>query len=1221
MKKRLLSLSALALTAMSALAQATWTPPTPPAAQELVPGEKVFLYNKEAGGFLRGLGEGGSPYWGSRAGVAIEGADTIIVQKALEANIKENTTPSGSNIFQWDEEWDGQTYILQNYASHITSPRWDEVWFGLSDLTTIWTDRQNNFEANMNFFWNVTKNDNGTYCFSVSPKAIELANPDLYAALYEYDDEGNVTKEPAIKGGERLGVSISDANGEVRFEGYTSDLAFEWIVVKVEDYAALDTAAMKVQLATYRVAMSLKNYLEEQAAAFPEVDFTEVYNVYNNTSSTIEELQAAKDKVDALIVAWQAGSATPDNPKVLESAIQNATFDVIDDFSGWKGTGFAAGGTKSTCAENFNRTFNTYQDINVELPVGIYKVGVKGFHRAGGTDNDWNTKDDPTARTAKLYAVSGEDSLYTGIPSLAAAASPSPVPGAGQEVSYAGMYLPNSMADFTVYKEAGLIKEVSVLVPVNNGKLRIGVVKTANITNDWTIVDDFTLEYYGSTLAAYELYRDQVLASYPEPDAAVSDEALYNAAYLTAYTEAYNGLAAATDAATISTASTKLAPALDALNDNVKAYQNYKAAVEEAEAYLSEKGDQLNQEADTVIYLTEYISGEYAPGEDYPFPNGAYLYIIGNEEPGACTLETEQVNEEIAYVHTLVQGAAKATNEGGDVTNLLVNPGLSSKDGWTLGSGCNPAFAWGVAEVFGDSHGNVDISQTITNVPAGIYSISVKAFERPTGNGGYDGTEEPKVFLFMGDLETPVQNIATGALPEDQAVDRENCLLSNDYLFTSADGTISGYVPNGMEGASIAFAAGRYVQECYGIVGDDGIMKIGLTSHGVVPHWVLFDDFKLTFWGKNIEAMTEVLSGKYENAEEYLDTYGSEMTQPAYNALSDALVAAEAAIDSEDFDQMSAALTAIAKATIDAGENRTAVTELTSALDALDIAIVDYEETATAEALTNAGALMEKFGGDALMALTTEEVKAAVEEVKAAALKLKIPNTVTEASDENPVDLTVLIPNADFGAGANVDWAYTKNGGNGPVYANGYDGPGFEFWNGTVTNLAFDIYQTLSALPEGKYTLAADLANSYNGQTPGTTGGRGVLYASVVVGTDTTTYSVAVEPQTEDCTAKWNNYQVTFDFPADAKVIVGTKSHGTMDARWYMGDSFTLTYFGTASAKENSGDYTPIEGIEENNVVAPVAIYNLAGSRVNNLTKGINIVKMSDGSVKKVLVK
>lgn len=1223
MKKRLLSLSALALTAMSALAQATWTPPTPPAAQELVPGEKVFLYNKDAGGFLRGLGEGGSPYWGSRAGVAIDGADTVIVQKALEANVKENTTPSGSNIFQWDEEWDGQTYILQNYASHITAPRWDEVWFGLSDLTTIWTDRQNNFEANMNFFWNVTKNDNGTYCFSVSPKAIELADPDLYKELYEYDNEGNVTKEPAIKGGERIGVSISDVNGEVRFEGYTSDLAFEWIVVKVEDFAALDTAAMKVQLATYREAMSLKNYLEEKAAEYTEVDFTEVYNVYNNTSSTIEELQAAKAKVDALIVAWQAGSATPDNPKVLEGAIQNATFDVIGDFWGWQGTAFGAGGTTSTCAEHYQKVFNTYQDIVTELPVGIYKVGVKGFHRAGGTDNDWNTKDDPASRTAKLYAVSGEDSLYTGIPALAAAASPSPVAGAGQEVQYAGMYLPNSMADFTVYKEAGLIKEVSVLVPVNNGKLRIGVVKETNMASDWTIVDDFTLEYYGSTLAAYELYKEKVLASFPEPEAAVSDEALYNAAYLTAYTEAYNALSAATDAATISTASTKLAPALDALNDNVKAYQNYKTAVEDAEAYLSDKGDQLNPEADTVIYLTEYISGEYAPGEDYPFPNGAYLYIIGNEEPGACTLETEQVNEEIAYVHALVQGAAKATLEGGDVTNLLVNPDFSNgSTGWTLGSGCNPAFSWGEAEVFGDAHGSVDISQTITNVPAGIYSISVKAFERPAGNGSYDGTEEPKVFLFMGDLETPVQNIVTGALPEDQAVDRENCLLSNDYLFTSADGTISGYVPNGMEGASIAFAAGRYVQECYGIVGDDGIMKIGLTSHGVVPHWVLFDDFKLTFWGKSVEAMIEVLTGKYDNGLEYLETYGSEMTQPAYNALNDALVAAEAAIDNEDFDQMSAALTAIAKATIAAGENRTAVVNLTSALDALDIAMTDYESSASEGALAKAAAILEQVGDDAFLALTTEELIAVTEDAKTAASLLaynelyladleRVPEIPTDPA-AYPFDMAGYLQNGDFTSGKDY-WTETFGGGNSGALGNAY-----EYWNGSAAALRFDLNQTLYALPHGKYTLEGEFANCWNGQSDPGNGGRAHLYADVIViGEDTVTTSTPIEVRDLDCNQGLDPYKIEFIVPEHKdgmKVVLGIRTVGTMDARWFAYDNFVL--------KLVEDPVTGIEGVETKvEVATPVAIYNISGTRVNKTSKGINIIKMSDGSVKKVLVK
>jgi hypothetical protein len=459
----------------------------------------------------------------------------------------------------------------------------------------------------------------------------------------------------------------------------------------------------------------------------------------------------------------------------------------------------------------------------------------------------------------------------------------------------------------------------------------------------------------------------------------------------------------------------------------------------------------------------------------------------------------------------------------------------------------------------------------------------------------------------MGDLETPVQSIAAD-LGETQ-------LQANDYFYTSPDGTRTGYFPDNMEGARYAFDAGRYVQECFGIVGEDGIMKIGLTSHGVVPHWVLFDNFKLTFWGKNVEAMVEVLTGKYEIAEEYLDTYSSEMTLPAYNALNDALAAAEAAIENEDYDQMSAALSAIAHATTAADENRTAVKEFQSAIDALDVAVGEYEASASVEALANAVTIIEKYGDEAVSeALTTEEVKAAIEEVKLATLKLKIPNTVTEASDENPVDLTALIVNADFSDAKN-GWSETFGGGNSGPYGSGY-----EYWNGSAANLSFDLNQTILVVPAGKYTLGASLANSYNGQPHGTNGGRAVLYASVIEGSDTIDYSVAVEPQEDNCDVQ-NVYEVTFDVPADALLAVGIKTHGTMDARWFAYSNFTLTYFGTKSAKENSGDYTPIEGIEENNVVAPVAIYNLAGSRVNNLTKGINIVKMSDGSVKKVLVK
>ena len=1174
MKKRLLSLGALALTGLSVFAQSLWTPPTPPAAKEMVPGEKVYLYNTEAGGFLRGLGEGakGGPYWGSRAGVAIEGADTIIFQPAVEASILEGTTPDVSAYFEWDSEWDGKTYILQNYASHITKPRWDEVWFSFNNLTDIWTDRQNNVNANYNFFWDVTKNDNGTYSISISKKCIGIADPDIYASFSKIDETTGETIDPIIKGGERLGVSISDLNGEIRFEGYTNDLAYEWIVVSPEDYEALDTAAMKVALTVYRSANSLRSYIDSKKADYPTVDFSKAEAVYANTSSTADELIGAKKFVDEAISAFVESLVSFDNPQdMTDDFIVNSTLDSNHD--GW---------TSTTGCQNNAQATNKCD----------------GTHSYGSFWENWN----PSAFKGKMHKVL--TGMPKGVYTLQLAAFSNAKGGV-----YA--YLNSDSVEVTTED----MNTYTVTAYVDVDTLDLGIKQPVAYAN-WMGIDNVKLVYYGNSAEAQNFYKESILSTIPSADELITDGTYYKESYKTAFEAELAKADINLSIEEFKAALATVVPAYNAIKANIAAYESYKAALDVAEAFLNENGDALNQEADTVIYLSEYLSGEYAPGEEYPFPNGSALYILGNDEPGACTLATEEIAAEIDYLNNLVTAAAKQTMEGGDVTNLLVNPGFSNKgNGWTLGSGCKPDFQWGVAEVFGDAHGIVDIYQTLTNVKPGIYSISVQAFERPTGNGGYDGTEEPKVFLYMGDLETPVQNITKDVLPAEMAVDRENCLLSNDYLWTSADGSISGYVPNGMEGASIAFAAGRYYQECYGIVGEDGIMKIGLTSHGVKPHWVLFDDFKLTFWGKNAEAMTEVLSGKYLNGVDYLDTYGSEMTTPAYNALNDALAAAEAAVDSEDYDQMAAALSALSKATTAANENRTAVTEFTSARDALHVALMDYEATATGEALANAVALLAKFGDDALMALTTEEVKAAVEEVKAAVAALKIPNTVADASDENPVDLTALIVNADFSDAKN-GWTETFGGGNSGAYGSGY-----EYWNGSASALSFDLNQTILVVPAGKYTLGASLANSYNGQSHGTNGGRAVLYASVIEGSDTIDYSVAVEPQEENCDVQ-NVYEVTFDVPADALLAVGIKTHGTMDARWFAYSNFTLTYFGTESAKENSGDYTPIEGVESNvEAATPVAIYNISGARVNQITKGINIIKMSDGSVKKVLVK
>ena len=43
--------------------------------------------------------------------------------------------------------------------------------------------------------------------------------------------------------------------------------------------------------------------------------------------------------------------------------------------------------------------------------------------------------------------------------------------------------------------------------------------------------------------------------------------------------------------------------------------------------------------------------------------------------------------------------------------------------------------------------------------------------------------------------------------------------------------------------------------------------------------------------------------------------------------------------------------------------------------------------------------------------------------------------------------------------------------------------------------------------------------------------------------------------------------------------------------------------------------------IDNINTSAAIAIYDIQGNRLNSMTKGVNIVKMANGMVKKVIVK
>ena len=58
------------------------------------------------------------------------------------------------------------------------------------------------------------------------------------------------------------------------------------------------------------------------------------------------------------------------------------------------------------------------------------------------------------------------------------------------------------------------------------------------------------------------------------------------------------------------------------------------------------------------------------------------------------------------------------------------------------------------------------------------------------------------------------------------------------------------------------------------------------------------------------------------------------------------------------------------------------------------------------------------------------------------------------------------------------------------------------------------------------------------------------------------------------------------------------------------------------SKKGYKGSVSGIENLTTGNgTLTVVGIYSLDGVKLNSLRKGINIIKMSDGSVKKVLVR
>ena len=118
----------------------------------------------------------------------------------------------------------------------------------------------------------------------------------------------------------------------------------------------------------------------------------------------------------------------------------------------------------------------------------------------------------------------------------------------------------------------------------------------------------------------------------------------------------------------------------------------------------------------------------------------------------------------------------------------------------------------------------------------------------------------------------------------------------------------------------------------------------------------------------------------------------------------------------------------------------------------------------------------------------------------------------------------------------------------------------------------------------------------------------------MIAESDTYTSAPNVNGNTAGNIASAKNYELEFKIETAGNYIISfiNKSNSSVY------DEYLL-----AECKINKiNDPTAIDLINGDMATSqPVEIYNLQGIRQNELTKGINIVRMADGKVRKVLVK
>lgn len=798
-----------------------------------------------------------------------------------------------------------------------------------------------------------------------------------------------------------------------------------------------------------------------------------------------------------------------------------------------------------------------------------------------------------------------------------------------------------------VATKAGVPQKYEFLLDIKEGEdLTIGF-KLDHCTANWVFVDNFQIEYCGPSFKAMNLNDVQKAAE-------DLDAKLAGVNACPTYTEKAAGLIETARAMTEDGTSD------EEINTMKKDLSDIAAKIEKSSALYAEL-ETLN--ATIGEFLAEDPAGDEV--EDFmALYNDCGTGESAEDLMSTWTLNNEELTQYMADLKVKLEAAQNASIKAGDdITRKIVNPSFDTgtSEGWT--GNVTVSKDYKNCEAYEKTF---DLYQDITNLPDGVYELSVLAFQRVGTNedasAAHDnGTENITAFIYANDLETPFTSPYTYGMKEPSGG------KPADYKYNLNGEDV--YIPNSMQGMAAAIAENpKAYTVTVPMLVEGGTLRIGVRAKKRPSNshdWAIWDNFRLKYLGSKGDALGAVTTpliakadgllasnmnadvrAQLETAKTALET---EATVPGIHTLSAAIEAANTSIDAYN----------TLKEAIDNAQTRYDENEATSTTSETAKGLYTAAKT-TAEDIYNNGTAADA------------EIPAAIKALNEGVTKYVIHDVIADASEAKPADITKVIANSDFATMSSTGWD-VKDGTMGFQTNNSVEAG--EFYDCT-----FNLQQTLVGLPAGMYRLTTQ-AFYRNGNNPSAkvddsdqlkydVNENAYLYFSdkeipteegKTVATELPENKQAIKTITAHKIAEddWNSVGLSDngglkkmddgmyipDNMITAQAFFRSDAGSAYDSEPlnfnYDGNSdFRIGLIKNVKNKTTSGDWTIVKnfklyylgvdptGISEiltdANAVA-TKIYNASGMQIGKLQKGINIIEtvMKDGSkkVKKVVVK